>query len=171
MGGGRWEFFSHLNSHNSFNFGGKYKNDCCEKRAKKWSAKKRKACPLLTEEKTVLTRVVKRDGRVVAFDEAKITKAVMKAFAETGEGAQKEAQKVSAKVVQLLNKNYKKGYVPEIEEIQDLVERVLMILILRKLPKPTSFIANSTEKFANRRKHSRKLSILSTNTFRKSTGK
>ncbi|MDI6777688.1 MAG: ribonucleoside triphosphate reductase [Patescibacteria group bacterium] len=75
-----------------------------------------------------ITRVVKRDGRVVAFDEAKITKAVLKAFAETGEGKEKEAKKVTGKVVQLLNKNYKVGYVPEIEEIQDLVERVLMIL-------------------------------------------
>jgi ribonucleoside-triphosphate reductase (formate) len=75
-----------------------------------------------------ITRVVKRDGRVVAFDEEKITKAVLKAFSETGEGGQKEAKRVSSKVVQLLSKNYKKGYVPEIEEIQDLVERVLMIL-------------------------------------------
>ena len=78
--------------------------------------------------KNRITRVVKRDGRVVPFDEKKITKAVTKAFAETGEGKEAEAKKVSAKVVQLLNQNYKKGYVPEIEEIQDLVERVLMIL-------------------------------------------
>ena len=75
-----------------------------------------------------ITRVVKRDGRVVKFEQEKITKAVMKAFAETNEGAQKDAQKVMDKIVQLLNKNYQKGNVPEIEEIQDLVERVLMIL-------------------------------------------
>lgn len=75
-----------------------------------------------------ITRVVKRDGRVVKFEQDKITKAVMKAFAETNEGTEKEAQKVTNKVVQLLNKNYQKGNVPEIEEIQDLVERVLMIL-------------------------------------------
>ncbi len=75
-----------------------------------------------------VTRVVKRDGRVVSFDEAKITKAVLKAFAETGEGKEVEAKKVTGKVVQLLNRNYKKGNVPEIEEIQDLVERVLMVL-------------------------------------------
>jgi ribonucleoside-triphosphate reductase len=80
------------------------------------------------EQKNQIDRVVKRDGRVVAFDEAKITRAVLKAFAETGEGREVEAKKVTEKVVQLLNKNYKKGYVPEIEEIQDLVERVLMIL-------------------------------------------
>jgi ribonucleoside-triphosphate reductase len=79
-------------------------------------------------EKNRITRVVKRDGRVVKFEQDKITRAVMKAFAETNEGAEKDAQKVSAKVVQLLNKECKKGQVPEIEEIQDLVERVLMIL-------------------------------------------
>jgi len=73
-------------------------------------------------------RVVKRSGHVVAFDQEKITRAVEKAFRETGEGGLADAKKVSEKVVRLLNKNYKRGYVPEIEEIQDLVERVLMIL-------------------------------------------
>jgi ribonucleoside-triphosphate reductase len=53
---------------------------------------------------------------------------VTKAFAATGEGSPKEAQKVSDKVVQLLNKNFKKGFVPTIEELQDLIERVLMVL-------------------------------------------
>lgn len=75
-----------------------------------------------------VTKVVKRSGKVVPFDQRKITVAVAKAFAATGEGDFQDAQKVSEKLVQLLNKNYKKGYLPEIEEIQDLVERVLMIL-------------------------------------------
>ncbi len=75
-----------------------------------------------------ITKVVKRSGRVVPFDQNKITIAVAKAFKATGEGSKSDAKKVSNKVVRLLNKNYKKGYVPEIEEIQDLVERVLMIL-------------------------------------------
>ena len=78
--------------------------------------------------KNRVTRVVKRDGRVVKFEQDKITKAVMKAFAETNEGTERDAQKVTDKIVRLLNKNYQKGNVPEIEEIQDLVERVLMIL-------------------------------------------
>ncbi len=75
-----------------------------------------------------VTKVVKRSGTVVKFDPAKITKAVEKAFAATGEGSAADAKKVSEKVTKLLNKSFKKGYVPEIEEIQDLVERVLMIL-------------------------------------------
>lgn len=75
-----------------------------------------------------VTKVIKRSGNVVALDPKKITSAVAKAFSATGEGSLKDAKKVSDKVIQLLNKNYKKGYIPEIEEIQDLVERVLMIL-------------------------------------------
>ncbi|MDD3498274.1 MAG: ribonucleoside triphosphate reductase [Candidatus Moranbacteria bacterium] len=75
-----------------------------------------------------ITRIIKRSGKVVPFKQEKITKAVLKAFGDTGEGGLREAEKVSKKVVQLLNKNYKKGYVPEIEEIQDMVEKVLMIL-------------------------------------------
>ena len=75
-----------------------------------------------------ITKVVKRSGRVVKFDEKKIAKAVEKAFLETGEGGAKEAVKVADKVAKLISKGAKRGYVPEIEEIQDMVERVLMIL-------------------------------------------
>ena len=42
---------------------------------------------------------------------------------------------VSDKVVQMLNKNYHSGYVPTIEETQDLVERVLMVLDFDKTAK------------------------------------
>lgn len=75
-----------------------------------------------------IKKIIKRSGRVVPFKEDKVTKAVFKALGDTGEGEQKEAEKISKKVVQLLNKNYKKGYLPEIEEVQDTVEKVLMIL-------------------------------------------
>ncbi|HBR79917.1 MAG TPA: ribonucleoside triphosphate reductase, partial [Candidatus Moranbacteria bacterium] len=75
-----------------------------------------------------ITRIIKRSGKVVPFNSEKITKAVLKSFSETGEGDLRDAQNVTKKVVQLINKNFHKGYVPEIEEIQDTVEKVLMIL-------------------------------------------
>lgn len=90
--------------------------------------KTRKAVIKKSPAKTKITRIVKRSGKVVPFSWEKITKAVLKAFGDTGEGGKKEAEKVSKKVVQLLNKNYKRGHVPEIEEVQDMVEKVLMIL-------------------------------------------
>jgi len=80
------------------------------------------------EVKSGIAKIIKRSGKVVAFNPEKITKAVSKAFKETGEGSQKDAEKVTKKVVQILNKNFQKGYVPEIEEVQDTVEKVLMIL-------------------------------------------
>ncbi len=73
-------------------------------------------------------KVVKRSGRVVPFEKEKVAKAVSKALMATGEGAMEEAKRVADKVVQLLNKNYKEGYIPQIEEVQDMVERVLMVL-------------------------------------------
>jgi anaerobic ribonucleoside-triphosphate reductase len=96
----------------------------------KTKMKKRKTARGRKEEKfkNQVTKVVKRSGLVVPFDQKKITIAVGKALEATGEGSAADAKRVSGKVVQLLNKNYHKGYIPEIEEIQDLVERVLMIL-------------------------------------------
>lgn len=79
-------------------------------------------------QKNMVNKIIKRSGKVVAFDAKKITIAVGKALAATGEGGKVEAQKITEKVVQILNKNHKKGYVPLVEEVQDLIERVLMIL-------------------------------------------
>lgn len=95
---------------------------------KKVATKKIVAKKNITEKKNAVAKVIKRSGKVVALDQSKIAKAVNKAFAATGEGSEAASKKVAAKVVQMLNKNYKKGYIPEIEEIQDLVEKVLMIL-------------------------------------------
>lgn len=78
--------------------------------------------------------VIKRSGRVVRFREEKIAAAVTKAFEVTGEGSVRDAKKVARKVATLLAKRAdrlakeKKRYLPQIEEIQDLVEKVLMIL-------------------------------------------
>lgn len=75
-----------------------------------------------------IRKIIKRDGSIVSFSQSKITEAVYKAFKETGEGGKKEARKVSEKVVKMLNGNYKPGFIPGIEKVQDLVEKVLMIL-------------------------------------------
>jgi ribonucleoside-triphosphate reductase (formate) len=99
--------------------------------SKKGTKKSRKVAAKsvpVSSSKSLVKKVVKRSGRVVDFDEAKIAKAVAKAFEATGEGSVQASQKVADKVVQLMNKNFKAGFIPEIEQIQDLVEKVLMIL-------------------------------------------
>jgi ribonucleoside-triphosphate reductase len=80
-------------------------------------------------------KVVKRDGSIVDFDAGKIQEAVYKSFKETGEGGLKKAEKVTQKVEMMLKKNAKPGQVPKIEEIQDLVEKVLMVLDFEKTAK------------------------------------
>ena len=78
--------------------------------------------------KNLIRKIVKRSGTVVSFDKKKIVIAITKAFAATGEGSAKDARKVTEKVLQLLNKNYKKGETPSVEQVQDVIERVLMVL-------------------------------------------
>ena len=105
--------------------GGKKKEKNIVKKSIKKSAKAEKKTSGIASK---VKKINKRGDKVVPFVPEKITKAVFKAFQATGEGSMADAKKVSAKVVQLLNKNYKEGRIPEIEELQDLVERVLMIL-------------------------------------------
>jgi ribonucleoside-triphosphate reductase (formate) len=78
--------------------------------------------------KNLVKKIVKRSGRVVPFDKKKVFIAIGKAMAATGEGGKNDAKKVGEKVLQILNKNYKKGDIPTVEQLQDLIERVLMIL-------------------------------------------
>jgi ribonucleoside-triphosphate reductase len=69
----------------------------------------------------------KRDGRLVDFDQEKITDAIFKALTATNSGGRGIAERLSNKVVVLLNKRRKKDYVPTVEEIQDIVEEILVI--------------------------------------------
>ena len=78
--------------------------------------------------RNLIRKIVKRSGNVVPFDRKKIFLAIGKALDATGEGNKADAKRVGNKVIQILNKNYKKGTIPTVEELQDLIERVLMIL-------------------------------------------
>ena len=74
-----------------------------------------------------IDKVQKRDGRIVDFEQAKIEEAVHKAVVATNQGDGAVSKKVSDKVVSLLNRRFKKGEVPNIEQIQDIVEEALML--------------------------------------------
>jgi len=72
-------------------------------------------------------QVQKRDGRILDFDQVKITQALFKALTATKEGGKGIAHKLSNQVIDLLNRRFKKGDIPQIEEIQDIVEEVLIL--------------------------------------------
>ncbi|MDI6882965.1 MAG: ribonucleoside triphosphate reductase [Patescibacteria group bacterium] len=75
----------------------------------------------------MLTKVKKRDGRIVDLEPAKITNAIFKALTATWQGDGKLAQKLSDKVLKLLQRRFKPGEIIEIEQIQDIVEEVLIL--------------------------------------------
>lgn len=77
-----------------------------------------------------LPNAQKRDGRVVAFEFDKVVSATSKALQETSEGADEEATVVAHKVASELMQVAKKfkDFVPNVEAIQDEVERQLMLL-------------------------------------------
>lgn len=72
-----------------------------------------------------LRQIQKRDGRQVLFDETKIAEAIEKAFTATYKPGQSEmAQKLAHEVVSILEEE--ENDAPDVEHIQDVVERVLM---------------------------------------------
>jgi len=70
-------------------------------------------------------KIKKRDGRIAEFDSSKISDAIAKSGKETGEFDAKEAKKLTMKVITLA-RDLRLGVCPEVEEIQDIVERVLL---------------------------------------------
>ncbi len=70
-------------------------------------------------------QIKKRDGRIMPFDSSKITSAVARAGRATGEFEEREARKLTLRVLTLAHE-LGLGAVPEVEEIQDVVERVLL---------------------------------------------
>ncbi|MGD8985547.1 MAG: ribonucleoside triphosphate reductase, partial [Desulfobacteraceae bacterium] len=67
----------------------------------------------------------KRGGQIVEFDSPKITSAIAKAGKATGEFGEREARKLTLRVLTLAHE-LRLDSVPEVEEIQDIVERVLL---------------------------------------------
>jgi len=79
-------------------------------------------------------RIRKRDGRIVKFDSEKITNAIAKAGAATGEFDLNVAKKLTLKVINLALQTIK-NKIPTVEEIQDIVEEVLLSSPFKKTAK------------------------------------
>jgi len=70
--------------------------------------------------------VRKRDGRLEDFDQERITKAVWKAAKAVGGKDREQAKKLSNQVVSELKNRFGEDGVPTVEEIQDIVEKMLI---------------------------------------------
>jgi len=72
-----------------------------------------------------ITHIRKRDGRIMPFDQTKIADAIFKAAQSVGGQDRFIAEELAAAVTDYLNRHYE-GDVPGIEDIQDMVEKVLI---------------------------------------------
>ena len=75
----------------------------------------------------MITKIRKRDGREVPFNLEKISNAIFRAAQAVGGSEYDEAMALACAVAELAEKNAAKtGETPSVEDIQDLVERVLV---------------------------------------------
>ncbi len=77
--------------------------------------------------KNNIKKIKKRDGTIVDFDESRITKAVLRAVTASGQGDGECSRKVSDKVIDILNRRFRKDEIPSVEQVQDIVEEVLIL--------------------------------------------
>ena len=76
-----------------------------------------------------LSEIKKRNGQLVPFDPSKIEVAVQKAMEASSEGSPKDAKRVAEEVIKdiIQIKTRFKEFVPDVEGIQDLVEKTLIL--------------------------------------------
>jgi uridine kinase len=73
-----------------------------------------------------IKHIAKRDGTIAEFDQDKITTAIYKAAAAVGGHNKELSRRLSDQVVEALNEAYPPPDMPTVEEIQDVVEKVLI---------------------------------------------
>ncbi len=74
-----------------------------------------------------ITKVEKRDGTIVPFDSERIRQAIFRAVTATGQGDGKLSERLTKRVVKILTRRFKKDEIPQVEQIQDVVEEVLIL--------------------------------------------
>jgi ribonucleoside-triphosphate reductase len=82
-----------------------------------------------------ITKVKKRNGEIVEFNPSRIKNAIFKALTASGQGDGKLAEKLTQRVVELIERRFKEDEIPHVEQIQDIVEEVLILENLVKAAK------------------------------------
>jgi len=73
----------------------------------------------------MIKKVRKRDGRIVKFDKNRIFNAILGAMREVSYGDEDVARKISERVIEKLEYEFR-DKIPDVENIQDTVENILM---------------------------------------------
>ncbi|MFA3782131.1 ATP cone domain-containing protein [Melioribacteraceae bacterium 4301-Me] len=70
--------------------------------------------------------VIKRTGAIVPFNPDRITNAIYRAAVAVGGRDKEKAEQLCKQVVAIMEEKFEDGYKPHIEEIQDIIEKVLI---------------------------------------------
>lgn len=70
--------------------------------------------------------VIKRSGAIVPFNPDRIANVIYRAAVSVGGRDKEKAQELAQKVIQMMNDTLPEGHTPHVEEIQDIVEKVLI---------------------------------------------
>ena len=73
-----------------------------------------------------ITQIIKRTGEVVPFKRERITNAIYRAAVAVGGRDRETAARLTDQVIQVFRDTYPPGKIPTVEEIQDIVEKVLI---------------------------------------------
>ncbi len=73
-----------------------------------------------------VSRIKKRNGKIVKFNPEKIENAILKAFLSLGKDDPKTVKNITKKVIRVINSKFD-GKIPTVEQVQDIVEMVLML--------------------------------------------
>ncbi len=74
----------------------------------------------------MVSRIKKRNGDIVLFDKNKVANAIFAAAKSVGGKDKKRAEELADLVEKTINETYGEDYIPTVEEIQDIVEKVLI---------------------------------------------
>ncbi|MDP7506241.1 MAG: ribonucleoside triphosphate reductase [Candidatus Woesearchaeota archaeon] len=74
----------------------------------------------------MIKNIRKRDGRVVEFTEEKIANAIFKAAESIGGHDKETSEKLASKVLTIIEYKHDTNDTPTVEEVQDIIERVLI---------------------------------------------
>ena len=100
--------------------------------------------------------VIKRSGAVVPFNPDRIANVIYRAAVSVGGRDKEKAAELATQVVALMEQTFDEGYKPHVEEIQDIVEKVLIENGHAKVAK--EFILYREEAAQRRRENSRHFS-------------
>jgi len=74
-----------------------------------------------------ISKIKTRSGRIAKFSIERINDAILKSLQSAEQGDEALAKKITDELIKVINKRFNKEEIPDVEEVQDLIEEVLVL--------------------------------------------